>query len=723
MVGSILWLPILTHYHIATPDVGVAEIEALRRLPDDGVLREISESGLILAAGEGPAEKVRLAREVMGGKLDLPGFPAIAINRPFDAADLEKGPPTLQLHFAALIVPELLIEAYLETGEEEFFLAARDAIFAWAAYERRAWLPRGYLWNDHAVAARIPVLVKFWRIYRRHPEFTIEGARQLLQALARSGIMLARPDHFAYGTNHGVMQNIGLWQLSIAFPRLSGVGRFKQVARQRLTRQLEFYVNEEGAILEHSAGYQGLGVSLLGLSLRYATMLDIDCPGAWQERYDKAKRVYTELRRPDDTLPLYGDTLNRADSNLRAAGSANGGSAVWLAGPGDWPVPTESFLAPAAGYAVWWDGTDRWSEREGLRQTVVVWGDHPGRAHKHADELSVLLWARGWTWLSNIGYWPYGDGNRRLAVSWEGANAPHFRGESGQSARHTRLVSIAASKRLRSLELLRSTDDGFAARRQVIHVGADLWLLIDDVRDDHARDSQTIWTTFPGTAVAAGPWADSHTLSRKDSETAMLVTFLGPGAATVRTYEGSIQPFAGWIVGDEGIAPSTALVVDMPTPSHAVAVWRLVADRAAESISASPVLQGWAGPEDWEIVVPVGAEVIRVSRDGSSLLVDGPPGGDSSERIELRDPPSTEVETERIRRAYEALASEYRTWRGFYRYRRTATLVVLVLFLAQELLAAAYRRIRRRPALPLRIAAVPCWVLLGVWLHFVYFGP
>jgi hypothetical protein len=202
----------------------------------------------------------------------------------------------------------------------------------------------------------------------------------------------------------------------------------------------------------------------------------------------------------------------------------------------------------------------------------------------------------------------------------------------------------------------------------------------------------------------------------------MLVAFLGPDENTTRPCEGSTQPFAGWIVGDDGIAPSTAFVVEMPTPSHSVAVWRLVSDVPAGSIPASPELRDWAGTGEWTVLVPRRGDAIRVVRNGSSVFVDDASGGSPVERLDLRSPPSTQPEIERIDRAYQALASEYRPWRELYEYRQKATLAVLLLLLAQELLVAVYRRVMRKPAWPLRLVALICWTLLGLGLHFVYFG-
>ena len=77
-------------------------------------------------------------------------------------------------------------------------------------------------------------------------------------------------------------------------------------------------------------------------------------------------------------------------------------------------------IYPAAGYAVWWHGLDAWPDASRLSQTVITWSNYPSRAHKLADDMSVLVWAGGRAWLTNTGYWPYGVQGYDGAI-WERA--------------------------------------------------------------------------------------------------------------------------------------------------------------------------------------------------------------------------------------------------------------------------------------------------------------
>jgi len=128
---------------------------------------------------------------------------------------------------------------------------------------------------------------------------------------------------------------------------------------------------------------------------------------------------------------------------------------------------------------------------------VVTWPYFPGHAHKHADEMSVLLWAGGYNWWTNVGYWPYGAKGRSEALSWAGSNAPHLFHESTHSKRKTKLLSYATSDYLNVIDLKRTGPNGYVARRQVIYLNPNLWIVIDCTEGSEDTLTTTAWTTSP----------------------------------------------------------------------------------------------------------------------------------------------------------------------------------------------------------------------------------
>lgn len=69
-----------------------------------------------------------------------------------------------------------MLNAYSHSKEGEYLMAARDIIVGFSRYERSRWRGIGFLWNDHAIAARAGVLVRFWTAYRTHSIYDASDA-------------------------------------------------------------------------------------------------------------------------------------------------------------------------------------------------------------------------------------------------------------------------------------------------------------------------------------------------------------------------------------------------------------------------------------------------------------------------------------------------------------------------------------------------------------------
>ena len=445
-----LWGPVFSHYYVGYLPIAPDAIEGARTAPGDHVLDELSRICVPVCEVWGRDDRlVPVAENLLHGQLDIPGIPPTQISIPFDERDLERdiqGSPALQLALASFTVPHILLNAYERSGQEELLGVAREIIAAWDHHERMAWRPTGLMWNDHAVAARVNVLAEFWRLYRRHPDYQPDVGEMVFRLAARYGAMLSKDSLFTFSSNHGVMQNLALLHLSLAFPGLPGVESYKTIGLKRLQEQMDFYVNEEGVVLEHSASYQEFGIILLGMGLRYLTLLERPIPDNWINKYEHAKIFHALLRRPDGSLPTIGDThgSDRVDLSVTSADGHGGVTPVDQKGDG---ASWEDYrLFPVAGYSVWRGGSDQPFTKSVRSHTLVAWSYFPGHAHKHADEMSVILWAGGQTWMTNVGYWPYGREGRAQATSWDGSNAPHLQAEPEDSFRQTHLLFYGWSR-------------------------------------------------------------------------------------------------------------------------------------------------------------------------------------------------------------------------------------------------------------------------------------
>ena len=694
-------------------------VQPARESPPDSVLEELKDVDFVDDRGLSQQELVDAASRLLGGELHFYDC-STHVNMSFSAQDLDHSPPACGLALAGFLVPDILLRGYEATGREEFLTAARDLIVGAHRYEQAAWVPKGEFWNDHAVAARVPVLANFWRLYRHSPNYDAGVARQVLQMVSHSEQLLAKPNQFSYATNHGIMQNLALWHASLAFPSLPHTQDYRQLARVRMVQQMKFYVSDEGVVLEHSAGYHVFGLELLGWAFRYLELMHETPPDEWIDKYDRAKSVYATFRRPDGSLPVFGDTVDESDPlGPLVAVFDPAHRAQPLHHQSEWKPAAAINLYPVSGYSVWWDGLEAWPGLLNLSQTVVAWSNFSGHAHKHADEMSLLFWAGGQTWLSNIGYWPYESNWRNTITSWEGSNAPHLVGESAFAPRTTRLLSSGSSDNLTMLELQRTGIENYVARRQVIHWKPNLWLVLDSTSGSEKSHTTTTWTS-----AADVRWMQRRTgvfrLQSPDASQHLDLFFLGSANTVQKLFRGSSRPFAGWQFERGATVPASALVVEQPARNSWAAtswIWEKAGPTAWSD--QPPQMIHWKNATAWEMQLPAQAGNIFLSREGNVLRLHPERGADQT--LELVAPSDISLGLAELQSQFAGTASQYHYFIENSPKRLKVTYLLLGVFLLQEIFFVLYKRSRGPHLRALKYLNTMAWVLGGIWLVGFYF--
>ena len=722
---TLVWYPEFKRYHVPREIITERMIEQGRMQPSDAVLEEMRSHRLLEREWQSEAQLIATAEKLLRGRAEIPGLEPVEIHLPFDSSDLDRGSGRWHLQFSGLIVPEILLGAYELTGRQEFYEMARDVILAWARSERKAWLDKGFLWNDHAVAARARTLADFWNVYRHRPDYRSEVAAEVWGFAARTGAFLAKPEQYNFATNHGTMQNLALWQICLAFPSLPRAEEYKQTALSRLKDQFSFFVGPDGVILEHSAGYHEFGLFLFGIALRYATLLNLDVPPEWSRKYEDARNFYFEIRRPDGSLPPFGDTwFGKKESGVPIARPDQHGRIGPLTSPRE-EKPREPFGSyPVAGYAVLWDGLQTWPSLPPLSQTVLNWSYYSGHGHKHADETSVLLWAKGQEWWTNTGYWSYEDPDRGHAECWEGSNAPHLVGERCVQPRTTSLLSSFYSPALLAAEMERRGPDALVIRRLVIHADPSIWVLVDESAGDPQKNLRTIWTIAPDVGVEPGRAPGTFNLFAVGVQGQLRAYFLGPDSMTRKRFRGSRDPFAGWVFAGGKPQPTEAMVTEQSADgAWAVTIWVMDEDASltGSSQSQARVVQ-WKDARSWKILLPLknGSKLISrqsetISIDETSAVLHAPVTG-----VLAPQPANVPAQIAMLHANYQAAALRYPRFRDLFRYRVRASALGLMILVFQELTLALYRRMGGTHTIALRVLSLFGWLGLSAWVSLFY---
>lgn len=708
---ALVWWPVIWHYRVVPTALDPAVVSVHRTQPAESVLTTVADASLVTDHPLTGVAAVAAARRLLRGELALPALPVLPINPGFAAADLLRGVPVQQLFTASLIVPDLLMRAYEEVPDPEFLAAAGRYLQGFVEYERRQWRPTGFLWNAHAVTNRVAVLARYWRLTRTSDASHPPMPQLLHEHAQRLGALLSNPSMFVAGTNHGVMQNLGLLQLAAAFPALPEAAQYHRLALGRLAKQLPFYLSSEGAVLEHSAGYHFHGVVLTGYLVRVLQASGAAVPSELQTAHHNSLAFMAQLQRPDRSLPLLGNTFRYA---WRLPRLLSVDSDAWDATL----RKRESFtnISPVAGAAVWWS---RETPVGQPTHTVVTWGQFPGHGHQRAQEMSVLIWADGTDWSTNTGYWPGDDSSgEEAAAGWGGSNAPHVVGEPAGAMRKTIVRAQSQANDFRFMDLERSVANGGPRfRRQVLAWKGALWLVLDSYEDSAKRPLRVVWTSAPETrAVALGP--RRFVFQRDGSEIGLSFFVEGSSGVTSSMLRGSWTPFGGWVAFDRRAAPAPSIDARLDDPSGwMLAVAQLVREDRPSDRAA--IAAQFKTPEDWKISVPQKGGELTFARQGVELSITHQ-STDRTDKINLVPGADVSSEHRNIASAGAMLRSEYPRVKTYEHQREQSVIALSVLWfmLLGATLLCTDRWAHAKGAI--LAGSGLSWLLVVWWVVFVY---
>jgi hypothetical protein len=640
----------------------------------------------------------------------------------FSKDDFLHGNSSLRLMVAMLVVPQLLVGEYENSGNAAALEAARSYLRGWWRFEKATVLPTGMQWNDHAVAGRVFPLTAYLCASKRKGYPDVETS-EIVSALLTTGSRLLKPGSFTFRTNHGLMQTVALLHLAAMFPSLPQARESSAVAAERLADQLDFSISQDGVVLEHSSEYHVYGLHLLSLALRYLDELHKPIPARLEAAFPHLIRFHAQLRRPDGTLPAWGNTQHGTGLPLVAHKKDSSESVQLSRGDGECEMPA-TFVAPVGGVAVWWDraaGKDCGKNR--VEQALVVWSDYR-QAHKHVDEMSVFVWARGFNVLTGSGYWPYGAPHGREALGWGSGNSPRYEGEVEAERGTTVLLRFASSARAEYIELVRESPAGARLRREILYVRPGRWWLIDTdeaVGEVRGRSFLLHLTIDPRLALKATAPPLSYALIR-GSEVVAHLQFAGCAGGRIDVLRASTEPFLGWTAAFGRVEPAYALRRQCPAGSTSFVSIELPMSSALEP-------KVWFKPpevgHDWAL----SANGVKASRIANQIRIRMNEGDSSEIVLDLDSAQDHSEAKKQIDGAYRrALAKYDRYVESWGPWRAKFSRAIGVAFLVQVVISAcawavARRSVRLRPILgALGAGGLVCWSLLAAWLGFHYFA-
>ena len=487
------------------------------------------------------------------------------------------------LHTMDFVLP--LVERHRLTGDPRWLQRAEDLVLDWLRDNHLYFTspPNRYAWHDHVTALRARAWLVFWEPWVRSGLASPAEARDVLGAIRAHAEKLADPAFYTEGHNHGLEQDLALVAIGVAFPELELSDGWIRTGCARLEKQVAETVSPDGVHLEHSANYHFMVLGILARALdfarRHSLALDRD---RLQRTVDGMARYGAYLLQPDGRVPLLGDTsaqkpLDLADPMLSTC-AARDPVLLHALSRGREGAPGElSVVHPEEGYAIF---RDSWMPHPDFGKAVhliFAAAAHEGRAHKQADDLTILLYGRGRELVVGPGLFSYSaeDAGRRHILGAASHNTVLIDGKSFQGYA-TRIERFAMDPSWGLVEASHDNYPGVRHRRLLLYVRPATILVVDELipRDPGAtREIEQLFHLDPAMEAAVLPGSSAVAARYRDGPS-LRIEQLAEGRGHVAVLRGSTTPYRGWVSRlPRNLEPAPVVVTKMAAGRATLATW------------------------------------------------------------------------------------------------------------------------------------------------------
>lgn len=363
---------------------------------------------------------VEKADDICNGKMWVdPNFGEEVLSYDYTSMDwnvnFSSSPNTYQLYLQALNPILYLSRAYLITEKEEYLDYARLLLESWIQYKDSSDSKENiYVWYDHGTALRTDNLIFFLLAYTEAGKLDASFYKQMTALLQEHGAHLSNEKEYFENHNHGIFQDQALIYLAY-FLNDDKKEEWLELAQERVQEQENYAFTEEKVHVENSPGYQVGVVDLFYTIAEFLQNMDNDFGSLLYADAIESLEFMAWVTKPNGVLAEIGDTNGVADSGIvNNSSSLKYGNQHYiysqLRGQSGEKPETHSAIYPQTGY---YFGRTSWDEADFEQSTWTMFkAGYSSKTHKHADDISWMLYAKGYDIFVDTGWYNYMSGSK-----------------------------------------------------------------------------------------------------------------------------------------------------------------------------------------------------------------------------------------------------------------------------------------------------------------------
>ena len=414
-----------------------------------------------------------------------------------------------------------------------------------------------------------------------------------------------------FSSNHLFGNLSGLFLFSFVFPEFKESEKWREQSLQMFIEESERQVYSDGVHYEQSSGYHRYVIEFCLIPIILAYRNSVKLPQKFLSKVEKMLEYVVYLIKPDGLVSPISDAdgarafnFNNSDindfrsclslgavlfgrSDFKYAGNRNFEEVIWLLGkkgfseyqkidtklPGD---TSRDF--PDGGYYIM---RDSWEQKANYLLFDCGYigmssKDKSCGTHGHSDQLNIILYSKGQTFLTDSGSYTY-TGSKK----WH----DYFRGTKG----HNTLIvdgqdqcglttTWTVKRQAKPLDRLWYTSEdfdyvqgahdgyqklGIIHKRQILFIRKEYWIMVDTVKGKGLHNLEFLFHLMPDLKPILNQ-EDLSYLIRGEKSDLFIVPFLERGKCKAKIEE-------GWYAPDYGVKVSTPLLkyeaknIELPT--------------------------------------------------------------------------------------------------------------------------------------------------------------
>lgn len=454
----------------------------------------------------------RIAHKALDNIIEpFPGYPDIEFGHDFNwnhkEAELET---TYQLYLQNLRVVGTLLATFEHQRDIALLDKATDIVSSWLNYVESGG-STDMTWYDHAVGARARVLMQYLSVMNAEdPSFDGERVEDILEQHAN----ILMDDSLHRMNNHGIMMDMALMALGIGLNNPAylhhALGRVESIFWQTFS--------ETGMHQENSPEYHGMVYRMYREIEAYLNRNNLSLGKDILRKLDLAEGHFSRIVMPNGELPGIGDSSARKVSMTPNWNTFHDPMSGFTALKS---AASESYVSFVCGYSA--------------------------TAHKHSDDLSIVLNYRKKNFFIDAGKYNYGKNKfRRYVVSYNAHNSftPNRSYMRAADNRYLKIIATDKFIETSSYTLVSGYNHGYERaklRRTVISIPSLNLILLNDVGfslDEAGED----WTErFLLSPSALATVADDKTVKIENEGVEIFLSMKDPSQVRIEKIQGDID--------------------------------------------------------------------------------------------------------------------------------------------------------------------------------------